>query len=425
MTSLVIHPKPSSFSHPDHLPEVSPGFPIQWRGSIHYEKARVGRVFNHRRPSRFPIAVVEATHEPHIVEAVRLANDLKCRVSVRSGGHSWAAWSVRDNAILIDLGKYHEFSLDESTGIVKVSPSMTGRMLNSYLDPKGRMFPGGHCPDNWGWASERVLGVDVVTADGRQLHCDANENRDLYFAARGAGPGFPAIVTRFYLKTEPKYSCMRSSAYIYKKEDYRKALSWVINISPTFDSDTEIVAVASYPPGATDVQIMVLFVTFKNNEEEARKSLRPADDTAPTGTVGGWFMGKTSLSTEYDAQAAANPESHRYCAENAYIGNNEDVVNVLERAFTTLPSRKSFSLWYSMAPGCRRKNMPDMALSMQSDHYFAAYTVWENEWDDERCQSWVRRDWDPEGRICGYLDAGDRSGLDGLRNIHEWKQAKM
>jgi hypothetical protein len=102
-----------------------------------------------------------------------------------------------------------------------------------------------------------------------------------------------------------------------------------------------------------------------------------------------------------------------------------------------------------------------MALSMQSDHYFALYTVWEDLKDDERCQKWVkdimtgvekhsvgaylgdsdfqvrrtkfwedsqagklmdvRRKWDHEGLICGYLDEGDKSGVKGLENVHEWQ----
>ena len=31
-----------------------------------------------------------------------------------------------------------------------------------------------------------------------------------------------------------------------------------------------------------------------------------------------------------------------------------------------------------------------MALSMQSDHYFAVYTVWSDPRDDERCTGWVK-----------------------------------
>ncbi len=124
--------------------------PIIWKAESsreEYERARVGRVFNHRRPERYPLAVVEATKEDHIVEAVKVAQKQGVRISIRSGGHSWAAWSVRDNAILIDLGSYKQIELDESTGIVAVSPSTTGRQLNAVLREKGLLFPGGHCPD--------------------------------------------------------------------------------------------------------------------------------------------------------------------------------------------------------------------------------------------------------------------------------------
>lgn len=136
----------ASFKSSDSI-KVLPETPVIWRSSPDYERARVGRVFNHRRPSRYPRGVIEATSIQDIINGVQLANREGIRVSVRSGGHSWAAWSVRDDAILIDLGKFKGIVYDEATQIVKVSPSTTGRMLNGVLVPKGRMFGGGHCPD--------------------------------------------------------------------------------------------------------------------------------------------------------------------------------------------------------------------------------------------------------------------------------------
>lgn len=124
--------------------------PIIWRQDAReevYENARVGRVFNSRKPKRYPRAVVEASHPYHVQEAVQLAIKLGCRVSVRSGGHSWAAWSVRDNAILIDLGNMKHLEVDAEREIVTASPSTTGMMLNEKLLPYGLMFCGGHCPD--------------------------------------------------------------------------------------------------------------------------------------------------------------------------------------------------------------------------------------------------------------------------------------
>ncbi|KAF2648381.1 FAD binding domain protein [Lophiostoma macrostomum CBS 122681] len=449
--------------------------PITWKDTAseeEYERARVGRVFNHRRPERYPDAVVEAENEEHILQAVQVARERDLRVSVRSGGHSWAAWSVRNGAILIDLGKYKHIELDEKTGVVSVSPSTTGNMLNTFLRQKGLLFPGGHCPDvglggfllqggmgwvcrSWGWACQYVKAIDVVTAAAHQIRCDENENSDLFWAARGAGPGFPAVITRFHLQTRPLPSHIRGSNYIFPKTHFKSALNWVKSLVPNFDADTEIVCVGLSMPEYEESVIMVGLTTFKNSRGEAVAALQPAEDSCPQGYFERHFARPTSLQQEYIAQAIANPEGHRYCSDNAYIDNSADVATVLEEAFTTLPNRKSFALWYAMAPVSQRP-LPDMALSIQSDHYFALYTIWEDAKDDDLFQSWtynvmmkiepssvgqylgdsdfqvrstkywgeeqghrlmrIRRKWDPDERIYGYLAAGDESGADGLRN---------
>lgn len=236
-------------------------------------------------------------------------------------------------------------------------------------------------------------------------------------------------------------------------------MDWLISISPDYDTGTEIVAVATHVEDHKQTCIIALFVTFQSSESECEQALEIANKSRPDGMLDEITNKETSLAKEYRDQAAANPSGHRYCADNGYVNNDSDVAAVLEPAFTTMPSKKTFALWYSMAP-CSRRVMPDMALSMQSDHYFAIYTIWEDEMDDDRCQSWVRnvmkyiaphcdgaylgdsdfqirqtkywtdekaqklmtlrQKWDPEGRICGYLDHGDRAGVKGLSNMAQW-----
>ncbi|KAK2597823.1 hypothetical protein N8I77_012584 [Diaporthe amygdali] len=489
-------------------PAVPAGLPIVFRDSTPREEfleSAWGHVFNHRRATetRVPRAVVHATSAAHVAQAVRLAGDLGCRVSVRSGGHSWAGWSVRDDAICIDLGalpggKHHSpadgnpgegLDYDPRTRILSCPPSATGRKANAFLATKGRMFAGGHCPDvglggfllqggmgwnckNWGWACESVVGIDAVTADGREIYCSKAENADLFWAARGSGPGFPAIVTRFHLLTRPLPD-MYQSIYIWPITEYRKVLKWVIDMCEIGDNDTEMVAVGQYIDNHPDPVIIANFLAFKPNKVEGEAALKPLHDDPgrPPNPLVEDFAKPTTLPDQYAPQAVANPEGHRYCSENAYVSNDADVPAVLERAFTTLPHRKAFALYYSMYPTSRRPHYHSaagdvsdegsMALSMHTDHYFALYTVWEDEKDDERCVSWthsvareversadgsylgdsdfqhrrtkfwrdenakrlmeIRRKWDPEGRICGYLDDGDKSGVDGLKNEFEWK----
>ena len=42
------------------------------------------------------------------------------------------------------------------------------------------------------------------------------------------------------------------------------------------------------------------------------------------------FCQPTNLAEHYKRQAAANPDKHRYCSENAYVENDADVPAVLD-----------------------------------------------------------------------------------------------
>lgn len=239
-----------------------------WRDTARpedYEKARISRLFNGIVPKRYPAGILFAKAERDIVHAMKVALERKVRVSIRAGGQSYPAWSVRDNALLLDLGEYSELVLDLKTHVVRLSPSTTGRELDKYLVANGRAFPGGHCPDvamggyllgggmgwntnvsascvsnkeerqltkakNWGWACESVVAVDVVTATGQLVRADANANQDLFWAARGGGPAFPGVVTRFHLQTQPAPKVARSSVYVYPLEHYKTALNWALEV---------------------------------------------------------------------------------------------------------------------------------------------------------------------------------------------------
>lgn len=89
----------------------------------------------------------------------------------------------------------------------------------------------------WGWACESVVAIDVVAANGQLARADANTNEDLFWAARGGGPTFPGIVTRFHLQTQPAPRVMRSSVYVYPLEHYKLAMSWALKVQPGSDHD--------------------------------------------------------------------------------------------------------------------------------------------------------------------------------------------
>lgn len=452
------------------------------RGDDGFEDARIGRVFNLRRPDRQPAAVLFAANEADVVAGVQLAIEEGWQVSIRSGGHSWAAWSVRDEALLIDLGDLAEMAYDAATGIATASPSTKGgQVLAPYLASLGRFFPGGHCPtvgiggfllqggQGWdarglGWAAEWVEAVDVVTADGLLVRADTTQHSDLYWAARGAGPSFPGIVTRFHLRTRPAPGYLAESILLFALDDYDDVFGWLHEMHHGVDPRVEIVTISATPPfpipgheHITGHVIAVTGVALVDTADEAAEVLAPfADCPLLDRTLMSVLCEPVTFDDLRARQIMANPEGHRYRVDNAWItGSAADVVPAIKPAYTTLPTPQAFTIWFSMAP---LRELPDMAFDLQSEIYLATYVVSSDPDLDGPIRDWVdatmshmqpvtagqylgdsdftnrqvrfmsdehyarlqqvRANWDPDGRFVGYL-AADESCL----NHNHWETA--
>lgn len=204
--------------------------------------------------------------------------------------------------------------------------------------------------------------------------------------------------------------------------------------------------IGSYSSGFDEPCVTVALLALGDSEESVTKVLCRADESHPEGATVRSLYNETSFDEQFLYKREAYPEGHRYCADNSFLNNDADVASVLESAFSSLPTRKSLALYNSMVPASQRE-LPSMALSVQSDHYFALYGIWEDEADDAQNQEWVsdimkqigqhsvgaytgefdfqarqsrfwgdeqkkklrdiREKWDPKGVFCGYLGLED------------------
>jgi FAD/FMN-containing dehydrogenase len=379
------------------------------RGDAGFEHAAIGRVFNHRRPDRRPAAVLRAADEADVAAGVRLARAEGLQVAVRAGGHSWAAWSVRDDTLLVDLAAFTGISYDEQTGIVTVGPAVRGGTdLDPFLAARGRFFAGGHCPTvgiggfllqggmgwncrGWGWAAASIESLRVVTADGEAVECDATENADLLWAARGSGPGFFGVVTEFRLRTRPRFRELTQTTYVYPAEAACDVLGWLYHARHDVPPPVELVAVGITPPLPPDLGHDGPVLVVDGVSFDGGPASLAALDTCPV--AGKALVRKiaqpTTIGELRAEQERANPEGHRYTVDNAYLeGEPGALIPALAPAFTDLPTAKSFSLWFDLAHLPARP-LPDMALSLQTDIYFATYVVAEDAAQDAGCRTWV------------------------------------
>ena len=109
-------------------------------GDAGFGDAAVSRVFNARRPARRPAVVLRAADVADVAAGVRLAAAEGLRVAVRAGGHSWAAWSLREDTLLIDLAAFTGMDYDDRTGTVTAGPAVRGGTdLDPFLASRGRL----------------------------------------------------------------------------------------------------------------------------------------------------------------------------------------------------------------------------------------------------------------------------------------------
>ncbi|MFE7778469.1 FAD-binding oxidoreductase [Streptomyces sp. NPDC057445] len=386
-----------------------------WRkGDTGFDDAAASRLFNHRRPSRRPAAVLRAADTADVAAGVRLAAAEGWKVAVRSGGHSWAAWSLREDTLLIDLALFTRMSYDPVSATVAVGPAVRGGLdLDPYLAGHGRFFSVGHAPTvgmggfllqggigwncrGWGWAAESIESMDVVTAGGEPVRCSESENADLFWAARGSGPGFFGVVTEFRLRTRPRFRELTQSTYVYPVELAPEVLDWYCTARRALPSFVELAAVGCTPPGADFPVLIVDAVSFDGGPASLA-----ALETCPV--VGKVLAVSTAQQVDFadlqSAQLRSNPDYHRYFADNAFLaGSSSELVPALVPAFRDLPTPKTFTVLGDFTPLLRRRR-PHMSLSVQSDLYFAAYVIGETPEEDTRCRSWLD---EAMGRVTPY-----------------------
>ena len=258
------------------------------------------------------------------------------------------------------------------------------------------------------WACQSVVGADVVTADGRLIRADAGQNSDLLWAARGAGPGFPGVITRFRLQTYPAPRAMWHDTWTIRLDDTVRLLGWLHDVLPGLDRRVEPVVAATRLPdvplhdGADrpDGTVLLLHTTvMADSDAEALALLAPLQDGPLAGRELGHVQGRTSVLEENAAQTAQNPEGHRYAVDCTWTDASAAVLApMLQALWSELDTEHSFSIWYGWVP---RGSRPDMAFSVEANVYVATYAIYTDPADDARYSDWVHRRTAELAAACG------------------------
>lgn len=185
-------------------------------GDRDYDEAR--SIWN-EMIDRKPAIIARCLTSNDVVGMVKFVAKHRLRFSVRSGGHNIAGNAICDDGVVIDLSQMKDVEIDHQQRRARVQPGANWGDFDAAAQVWGLATPGGivsttgtagftlgggfgHLTRKHGYTVDNLLGVEIVTADGRLLRADDEQNSDLFWAIRGGGGNF-GIVTSFEYRLHP------------------------------------------------------------------------------------------------------------------------------------------------------------------------------------------------------------------------------
>jgi hypothetical protein len=157
-----------------------------------------------------PAAVVLAESATDILETVRFARDNGYRIAPQGTGHGASALSLETDTILVKTARMRGVSVDAGARRARAEAGAWWLDVCEPAAEHGLVPLHGSSPDvgvvgytlggGMGWlarshglATNSVLAVELVTADGRLVRADAENEADLFWAVRGGGGSFGVV----------------------------------------------------------------------------------------------------------------------------------------------------------------------------------------------------------------------------------------
>ena len=133
------------------------------------------------------------------------------RVAMQGTGHNAAPMGALDDTVLVKTSEMRGVEIDERHCIARVEAGAQWLDVTGPASEAGLAPLAGSAPDvgivgytlggglswlgrRYGLAANRLLSAEVVTADGKLVRASRHENADLFWALRGGGGNFGAVV---------------------------------------------------------------------------------------------------------------------------------------------------------------------------------------------------------------------------------------
>jgi FAD/FMN-containing dehydrogenase len=396
---------------------VVDGFREAFRGRITlpgdpwYDAARV--VWN-AMIDRRPAMVATCTGVDDVVAAIRFGREHELPIAVRGGGHSVGGFSTCDGGIVLDLSGMRGVRVDAEARTARADGGTLLGDLDRAAQEVGMAVPVGvvghtgvggltlgggmgRLQRKHGFSIDNLLGVELVTGDGRVIWADENQERELFWGIRGAGPNF-GVVTGFRFRMHPVGPDMTQGWVAHRIErahdiatlfrDYAAAAPREVFLSLAFGL---VGPDDPFPAELVGRPVVILGAAHSGSEEAAERELATVREP---GALADTIARKTYLDMQTQGDEAM-AWGKRFYSKGGFVDElSDELVDVAAAQAEAAPGECTVGFW---AQGGAIADVPVDATAFNGRHaafWVGAEASWEDPARDDQFVGWGRSAWD-------------------------------
>jgi len=380
---------------------------------IGYEESRT--VWN-AMIDRKPAVIARCLGTADVVACMQFVREHNLLICIKGGGHNIAGLATADGAFMLDMSLMRGVIVDPQK---RIAHAQVGCLLSdvdretqlyglaavlgfvSTTGIAGLTLGGGfgYLTRRWGWTSDNVTGMNVVTADAKLVKASNDENEDLFWGLRGGGGNF-GIVTGIDYNLYPVGPDIVGGIVAWRANDAVKVFELYKKLTEQAPPELTLVALMRPAPPAPwlprDIHgkpIVALIACYSGNPEDGGKVITPIKTFG--NPVGDILIRRpyTQMQTLLDA---ANPKDRRNYWKSEYLPHIESsLFDTIITHAGKFPSPHSVIVVFQVEGALNHIGLEHSPAGNRDAHFVLNIPgSWENAGDDQKNIKWVREAWE-------------------------------
>jgi FAD/FMN-containing dehydrogenase len=364
---------------------------------------------------RTPAVVARCQGVADVITCVQFARENELLLSIKGGGHNIAGLAVADGALMLDMSLMRGVWVEASR---KVAHAQAGCLLGdvdcetqlyglatvlgfvSLTGVAGLTLGGGfgYLTRRWGWTSDNVVGMEVVTADARLVRASSDDNADLFWGLRGGGGNF-GVVTGIDYALHPVGPEVVGGIVAWPASDAPRVLELYRALAEKAPAELTLVALLRPAPPAPWLPkevhgkpIVALIACHSGKPEEGERVVAPIKSFGrPVGDV----LTRRRYAQMQTLLDATQPKGRRYYWKSEYLPRIEPALceRVIEHA-ARIRSPHSAVVLFQIGGALNGLEEEHSPVGNRDARYVLNLAgAWELPGEDAANISWAREAW--------------------------------